>query len=307
MLNFADRLNKLIKDKGSAICVGLDPRMDQIPEHITEAAAKEHNDPFVAAAAAIIEFNKGIIDAVADLVPVVKPQVAFYEVFGAPGMQAYKETIDYAQSKDLIVIADCKRNDIGSTAKAYADAYLGMTDVYGESRAAFDADAITVTPYLGYDGIKPFIENCKEFGKGIFILVKTSNPSSGDLQDLELKEGGSIYEVMGNLVDSWGADDIGESDYNFVGAVVGATYPRQATALRKIMPNTIFLVPGYGAQGGGAEDVKPCFNEDGTGAIVNSSRGITYAYEKSENHDEKSYAEAARAAVEVMKEDLANI
>ena len=166
MLNFADRLNKLIKDKGSAICVGLDPRMDQIPEHITEAAAKEHNDPFVAAAAAIIEFNKGIIDAVADLVPVVKPQVAFYEVFGAPGMQAYKETIDYAQSKDLIVIADCKRNDIGSTAKAYADAYLGMTDVYGESRAAFDADAITVTPYLGYDGIKPFIENCKEFGKG---------------------------------------------------------------------------------------------------------------------------------------------
>ncbi|MFC1600210.1 orotidine-5'-phosphate decarboxylase [Patescibacteria group bacterium] len=304
MQNFADRLNALIKTKGSAICVGLDPRMDQIPKHITEAAAKEHDDPFVAAAAAIIEFNKGIIDAIADLVPVVKPQVAFYEVFGAPGMQAYKETIDYAQSKDLIVIADAKRNDIGSTAQAYADTYLGMTDVYGESRAAFDADAITVTPYLGYDGIKPFVDNCKEFGKGIFILVKTSNPSSGDLQDLELKEGGSIYEVMGNLVDSWGADDIGESGYSFVGAVVGATFPRQAEKLRKIMPHAIFLVPGYGAQGGGAQDVKPCFKEDGTGAIVNSSRGITYAYEKSEKFDEKTYAEAARAAVEAMREDL---
>lgn len=307
MKNFADRLNEQIKAKGSAICVGLDPRMNQIPKHITQASAKEHNDPFVAAAAAIIEFNKGIIDAVHDLVSCVKPQVAFYEIFGAPGMQAYKETIDYAQSKDLIVIADCKRNDIGSTAKAYADAYLGMADVYGESRAAFDADALTVTPYLGYDGIKPFIDNCREFGKGIFVLVKTSNPSSGDLQDLELKEGGQVYEIMGQLVDSWGANDIGESGYSFAGAVVGATYPKQAEKLREIMPNAIFLVPGYGAQGGGVEDVKPCFKEDGTGAIVNSSRGIIFAYEKDENYSEKEYAEAARAAVEGMKKDLASI
>jgi len=307
MKNFADRLNEAIKAKGSAICVGLDPRLDQIPSQITEAAAKEHKDPLVAAAAAIIEFNKGIIDAVHDLVPCVKPQVAFYEVFGAAGMQAFKETIDYAQEKGLLVIADVKRNDIGSTAKAYADAYLGMVDVYGESRAVFDADAITVTPYLGYDGIKPFIENCKEFGKGIFILVKTSNPSSGDLQDLKIEEGNSIFEIIGNFVESWGADDIGKSGYNFVGAVVGATYPEQAEQLRKIMPNSIFLVPGYGAQGGGAQDVKPCFNEDGLGAIVNSSRGITFAYEKSDEYDEKTYAQAARAAVEAMKKDLANI
>ncbi|MFC1810607.1 orotidine-5'-phosphate decarboxylase [Patescibacteria group bacterium] len=307
MKNFADRLNEAIKQKGSAICVGLDPRLDQIPSHITEAGAKEHNDPFVAAAAAIIEFNKGIIDAVHDLVPCVKPQIAFYELFGAPGVQAYKETIDYAQSKGLLVIADAKRNDIGSTAKAYSDAFLGMVDVYGESRAVFDADAVTVTPYLGYDGIKPFIDNCKEYGKGIFILVKTSNPSSGDIQDLELNEGGQIFEIMGQLVDSWGADDIGESGFNFVGAVVGATYPEQAAKLRELMPNSIFLVPGYGAQGGGTEDVKPCFKEDGTGAIVNSSRGITFAYEKDDNYDEKTYAEAARAAVEAMKKDLASI
>jgi len=307
MKNFADRLNEAIKEKGSPICVGLDPRLNQIPGHITEAAAKEHKDPFVAAAAAIIEFNKGIIDAVHDLVPCVKPQIAFYEIYGAAGVQAFKETIDYAQSKGLLVIADVKRNDIGSTAKAYADAYLGMTDVYGESRAAFDADAITVTPYLGYDGIKPFIENCKEYGKGIFVLVKTSNPSSGDLQDLKMDDGNTVYEILGNFVESWGANDVGESGYNFVGAVVGATYPHQAEELRKIMPNSIFLVPGYGAQGGGAKDVKPCFNEDGMGAIVNSSRGVIFAYEKSDDYGEKEYAEAARAAVEVMKKDLANM
>ncbi len=307
MKNFADRLNEAIKAKGSAICVGLDPRLNQIPQQITEAAAKEQKDPFVAAAAAIIEFNKGIIDAVHDLVPCVKPQIAFYEIYGAPGMQAFKETIDYAQSKGLLVIADVKRNDIGSTAKAYADAYLGMTDVYGESRAVFDADAITVTPYLGYDGIKPFIENCRKFGKGIFILVKTSNPTSIDLQDLKMDDGNTVYEILGNFVDSWGADDIGESGYSFVGAVVGATYPEQAKKLRKIMPNSIFLVPGYGAQGGGAEDVRACFNEDGMGAIVNSSRGVIFAYEKNDSFDEKTYAEAARAAVIAMKEDLKSV
>lgn len=307
MQNFADRLIGQIKAKKSAICVGLDPRMDQIPKHITEKAAQENENPFVAAAASILEFNKGIIDAVHDLVPCVKPQIAFYEIFGAPGIHAYKETIAYAQEQGLIVIADAKRNDIGSTAKAYADAFLGMVDVYGESKAVFDADALTVTPYLGYDGIKPFIENCREFGKGIFVLVKTSNPSSGDIQDLQMSDGNSIYEIMGNFVESWGADEIGESGYNFVGAVVGATYPQQAEKLRKLMPNTIFLVPGYGAQGGGAQDVKPCFNEDGLGAIVNSSRGIIFAYEKSDDYDEKSYAQAARAAVVAMKDDLSKI
>ncbi len=307
MKNFADRLNEAVKSKGSPICVGLDPRFNQIPTHIIEAAANEFKDPFMAAAAAIIDFNKGIIDAVHDLVPCIKPQIAFYEIFGAPGIQAFKETIDYAQKKGLLVIADVKRNDIGSTAKAYADAYIGMVDVYGESRPVFDADAITVTPYLGYDGIKPFIENCKEFNKGIFILVKTSNPSSGDLQDLKMDDGNSVYEVLGNFVESWGADEIGESGYNFIGAVVGATYPDQAKKLRKIMPNSIFLVPGYGAQGGSAEDVRACFNHDGLGALISSSRGITFAYENSDEFNEKDYDKAARAAVEVMKEDLSEL
>lgn len=303
-MNFADRLNKAIKDKGSAVCVGLDPRLAKIPSFIQEKALKENKNRFTAAAEALIEFNKGIIDAVHDLVPAVKPQVAFYEIFGEQGMRAYRETIEYAHEKGLIVIADVKRNDIGSTAEAYADSYLGTVDVFGEEKSVFDADAVTITPYLGWDGIKPFAEKCAEYKKGMFILVKTSNPSSGDIQDLVMADGRTIYEIMGMLVESWGAGDIGESGYNPIGAVVGATYPDQAAKLREIMPNSIFLVPGYGAQGGGAQDVKPCFNSGGLGAIVNSSRGIIFAYEKSDNYNEDQYAEAARAAVFAMNEDL---
>lgn len=303
-MNFADKLNKAIKDKGSVVCVGLDPRLKKIPSFIQEKALEENKDRFAAAAQAILEFNKGIIDAVHDLVPVVKPQVAFYEIFGEEGMKAYRQTIEYAQGKGLIVVADIKRNDIGSTAEAYADSYLGTVDVFGEEKSVFDADAITVTPYLGWDGIKPFAEKCAEYNKGMFILVKTSNPSSGDLQDLQMDDGRTVYEIMGMLVESWGAGDIGESGYNPIGAVVGATYPEQAAKLRELMPNSIFLVPGYGAQGGGAEDVKPCFNKDGLGAIVNSSRGIIFAYEKSDDYTEDDYAQAARAAVVAMNEDL---
>lgn len=306
-MNFADRLNKAIKDKGSVVCVGLDPRLSKIPSFIQEKALKENKNKFTAAAEAILEFNKGIIDAVHDLVPAVKPQVAFYEIFGEEGMRAYRQTIEYAHTKNLIVIADIKRNDIGSTAEAYADSYLGTVDVFGEETAVFDADAVTITPYLGWDGIKPFAEKCAEFGKGMFILVKTSNPSSGDIQDLQTQDGNTIYEIMGMLVESWGAGDIGESGYNPIGAVVGATYPEQAKRLREIMPNSIFLVPGYGAQGGSAEDVKPCFNEDGLGAIVNSSRGIIFAYEKSDDYNEDQYAEAARAAVVAMNEDINSV
>ncbi|MBU1992705.1 orotidine-5'-phosphate decarboxylase [Patescibacteria group bacterium] len=289
--HFADRFTQAVKDKGTPICVGLDPRLDQIPSQIKD----KNPNP----ADALLAFNKGIIDAVHDLVPVVKPQVAFYEIYGADGMKAYSETLKYASSKGLITIADVKRNDIGSTAAGYAQAYL-------EKGAPFEADSLTLNAYLGWDGIEPFVEKARANGKGMFILVKTSNPSSADLQDVQMSDGRTNYEIMGSYVDSWGADDIGESGYSFVGAVVGATFPRQAAKLREIMPNTIFLVPGYGAQGGGAEDVKPCF-KDGVGAIVNSSRGITFAYEKMDGFDEKTYAEAARKAVLMMKEDLAGV
>lgn len=311
MKNFADQLVEAVKKKGNPICVGLDPRLGQIPKFIVEKQIKEGGSPTEIAARCLLEFNKGIIDAVADIVPVCKPQVAFYEIFGADGMRAYEHTLKYAKEKGLVTIADVKRNDIGSTAAAYARAYLGELEIFeGENEVVmpiFDADSVTVNPYLGWDGIKPFVEECRKYKKGMFILVKTSNPSSGDLQDLELKEGGSIYEVIGQLVDSWGGEDVGDSGYSFVGAVVGATYPQQAKQLRRMMPNSIFLVPGYGAQGGGAQDVKPCFNDDGLGAIVNSSRGIIFAYEKMETYDEKAFADAARAACEDMRDDLASI
>lgn len=316
IVNFADKLIEAVKKKGNAICVGLDPRLDKIPESIkthaldTVDANGEHLSPTAAAAAAILEFNKGIINAVYDLVPVVKPQIAFYEIYGADGMKAYADTLKYAKSKGLLTIADAKRNDIGTTAEAYAQAFLGEVQLFeGENEVVmpiFEADSITVNPYLGWDGIKPFIEECKKYGKGIFVLVKTSNKSSGDLQDLVMKDGKALYEIAGHLVDSWGADEMGENGYNFVGAVVGATFPEQAKKLRQIMPNTIFLVPGYGAQGAGAQEVKPCFNEDGLGAIVNNSRGIIFAYEKLGMLPD-AYAEAARTAVLAMKKDLESV
>ena len=291
-MNFADQLINRIKAT-SPICVGLDPRFDQIPQHIRE----EGPTP----GAAFFEFNKGIIDAVEDLVPIVKPQIAFYEMFGLDGLAALTRTIEYAKEKGLLVLMDAKRNDIGSTAEAYAHTYL---DEIGD----FACDALTVNAYLGYDGIKPFTESCEKHDKGLFVLVKTSNPSSGDVQDRKVDESGqSIAELMGHLVDSWGQDTIGESGYSSIGAVVGATYPEEAQKLRQIMPNAIFLVPGYGAQGGGAKDVKPCFNEDGLGAIINNSRGIIFAYEKMQDFGPEQYDEAAREAVMAMKADLESV
>jgi orotidine-5'-phosphate decarboxylase len=305
--HFADRLIGEIKKKGSAICVGLDPRLDQVPAFIKEKMRAKYKNPFTAAAESILEFNKGIIDAVCDLVPIVKPQIAFYEQYGSEGFRAYEETFQYARDKGLLTIADAKRGDIGSTAEAYAKAFLGKVDLFGENVFAFNADAITVSPYLGFDGIKPFIKESQKYGKGIFVLVKTSNVSSGDVQDLDMKDGNTVYEIVAQYLESWGADDIGDSGYSLLGAVVGATYPDQAKKLRKIMPRNIFLVPGYGAQGGTAEDVKVCFNGDGNGAIVNSSRGITFAWENSDKYTEKDYAEAARQAVIKMKEDLGRV
>lgn len=306
--HFADRLIEVVKRKGNPICVGLDPRLDKIPSFIKQKALEgKEKTPLAAAADALITFNKGIIDAIADIVPVVKPQAAFYEIFGAEGMRAYAETLKYAKQKGLLTIADVKRNDIGSTAEAYAQAYLGEVGVFGGEDEVvlpvFDADSITVNPYLGWDGVKPFVEESDRYGKGIFVLVKTSNRSSGDLQDLLMKDGNALYDVVGYLVDSWGADSVGESGYSFVGAVVGATYPEQARKLRKIMSKSIFLVPGYGAQGASAADVRPCFNADGLGAIVNNSRGIIFAYETMDKPAE-GYAEAAREACLAMKKDL---
>ncbi|KKP36449.1 MAG: Orotidine 5'-phosphate decarboxylase [Candidatus Peregrinibacteria bacterium GW2011_GWA2_33_10] len=305
MKNFADRLNKAIDEKNSVVCVGLDPRLDMIPEFIKNNCRKENDDVWQAAAESVLEFNKGIIDAIFDLVPVIKPQIAFYEVLGSEGIRVYIETIKYAKSKGLLVIADAKRNDIDRTAEAYAQAFLGKVNLFGNEETVFDADAVTVTPYLGFDGIKPFIEQCKKFGKGIFVLVKTSNKSSGDLQDRYVQDEKMCnYELMAHFVESWGNDEIGESGYSSVGAVVGATYPEEAKKLRKLMPQSIFLVPGYGAQGGGAADCKPAFNSEKRGAIVNNSRGIIFAYKKRDDLIEKDYAKAARDAVIIMNEDL---
>lgn len=305
-MHFADRLAKAVKEKDSVICVGLDPRVEQIPAFLLNKAVANHGKTLTALAEAFVNFNKGIIDGVKDLVVAVKPQIAFYEELGSLGIWAFEETCKYAKEQGLIVIADAKRNDIGSTAEAYARAFLGKTKVFNEEFKVVDADALTINAYLGYDGVKPFMKICHEEGKGIFVLVKTSNPSSGDIQDrVTVEEKMSIAALMGHFVESWGSEDLGECGYSFVGAVVGATYPKEAQLLRKIMPQSIFLVPGYGAQGGKAEDVKPCFNSDGFGAIVNSSRDIIFAYEKNASTKQgEDFAEAAREAVILMNEDL---
>ncbi|MBN2087036.1 orotidine-5'-phosphate decarboxylase [Candidatus Peregrinibacteria bacterium] len=305
MINFADRLTNRISDLANPTVVGLDPRLSQIPEFITEDAIDEFGETFEAAANAILEFNKGIIDAISDIVPAVKPQIAFYECYGHYGLWAYEETTKYAQEKGMLVIGDAKRNDIGSTAKAYAEGHLGLVDLFGESIPSINTDALTVTPYLGSDGILPFTKVCAEQGKGIFVLVRTSNPSSDEIQSQPLGDY-LMDEHVANLVEGWGRDLIGDNGFSSVGAVVGATYPEEARVLRNVMPNQIFLVPGYGAQGGGAEDVRPCFHENGTGAIVNSSRGIIFAYEK-DNQPGEAYAEAARNAAMSMKKDLSGL
>lgn len=304
-MNFADKLVDRIAQLNNPTVVGLDPRLDQIPEFIIEKVIAQHGQTAKAAAEAIIEFNQGIIDAVADLVAAVKPQIAFYECFGYEGFRAYEETVRYAQSKGLLVIGDAKRNDIGSTAEAYANGHLGEVWFLDESLPTINADALTVTPYLGTDGIKPFTDVCEQFDKGIFVLVRTSNPSSDEIQGQVVGDH-LMDEYVATLVEGWGRELIGESGFSAVGAVVGATYPEEARALRNLMPHQIFLVPGYGAQGGGAEDVRPCFHDNGTGAIVNSSRDIIFAYQKAGQPGE-AYAEASREAAIRMKEDLGRL
>ena len=303
-------INKLIaniKKTGAPIVVGLDPMLNYIPKQIQEAAFKEFGETLEGAAEAIWQYNKGIVDATYDLIPAVKPQIAMYEQFGIPGLMAYKRTVDYCKEKDLVVIGDIKRGDIGSTSAAYAVGHLGKVQVGSKTYVPFNEDFATVNPYLGTDGVKPFMDVCKEEKKGLFILVKTSNPSSGEFQDQKI-DGKPLYEMVGEHVAKWGADCMGDS-YSYIGAVVGATYPEMGKVLRKVMPKSFILVPGYGAQGGTAKDLAPYFNEDGLGAIVNSSRGIIAAYKQPAyaSFGEEGYADASRAAAIAMKEDLATI
>lgn len=300
-------INKLIAEitkKNAPIVVGLDPMLSYVPQQIQKAAFEEFGETLEGAAEAIWQFNKGIVDATCDLIPAVKPQIAMYEQFGIPGIAAFKKTVDYCKEKGLIVIGDVKRGDIGSTSTAYAVGHLGRVTIGSKSYAGFDEDFITVNPYLGSDGVKPFIEVCKEQNKGIFVLVKTSNPSSGEFQDQKV-DGTPLYELVGKKVVQWGEECMGDT-YSNVGCVIGATYPEMGKVLRKLMPKTYILVPGYGAQGGTAKDLAPYFNEDGLGAIVNSSRGIIAAYKKEEyaKFGETNYAEASRQAVIDMIEDI---
>ena len=300
-------INKLISNirkTNAPIVVGLDPMLNYIPEHIQKKAFAEFGETLEGAAEAIWQYNKGIVDATYDLIPAVKPQIAMYEQFGIPGLIAYKKTVDYCKSKDLVVIGDIKRGDIGSTSAAYAVGHLGQVQVGSKKYAGFDEDFATVNPYLGSDGVKPFMDICKEEKKGIFVLVKTSNPSSGEFQDRVI-DGRPLYELVGEKVAQWGDELMGD-EYSYVGAVVGATYPEMGKVLRKIMPKTFILVPGYGAQGGKGADLVHFFNEDGLGAIVNSSRGIIAAYkqEKYKEFGAENYADASRAAVKDMIEDI---
>lgn len=294
-----------IKKTNAPIVVGLDPMMNYIPEHIQKKAFAEFGETLEGAAEAIWQYNKEIVDHTFDLIPAVKPQIAMYEQFGIEGLKAYKRTVDYCKEKGLVVIGDVKRGDIGSTSAAYAAGHLGKVQVGSKTYAAFDEDFVTVNPYLGTDGIKPFIDVCREEKKGIFILVKTSNPSSGEFQD-QLIDGKPLYELVGEHVAKWGEDCMGDT-YSYVGAVVGATYPEMGKALRKIMPKSFILVPGYGAQGGKGKDLVHFFHEDGLGAIVNSSRGIIAAYkqEKYAKFGAENFGEASRAAVEDMAADIA--
>ena len=300
-------INKLIdkiQKTHAPIVVGLDPMMDYIPKQIQEKAFQEYGETLEGAAEAIWQYNKGIVDATYDLIPAVKPQIAMYEQFGIEGLKVYKKTLDYCQEKGLVVIGDIKRGDIGSTSAAYAVGHLGKVKVGSRSYAGFNEDFATVNPYLGSDGVKPFIEVCKEEKKGLFILVKTSNPSSGEFQD-QLVNGRPLYELVGEKVAQWGEEYMGDQ-YSYIGAVVGATYPEMGKVLRKLMPKTFILVPGYGAQGGKGADLVHFFNEDGLGAIVNSSRGIIAAYkqEKYASFGEENYADASRQAALDMIADI---
>ena len=293
-----------IKKTGAPIVVGLDPMLNYIPEQVQKKAFAEYGETLEGAAEAIWQFNKEIVDKTYDLIPAVKPQIAMYEQFGLPGLAAFKKTVDYCKEKGLVVIGYIKRGDIGSTSAAYAVGHIGKVKVGSKTYAPFDEDFVTVNPYLGSDGVNPFLDVCKEEKKGIFVLVKTSNPSSGEFQDQKI-DGRPLYELVGEKVAAWGSEVMGD-EYSYVGAVVGATYPEMGKVLRKVMPKAYILVPGYGAQGGKGKDLVHFFNEDGLGAIVNSSRGIIAAYKQEQyaKFGAENFGDASRAAVETMIADI---
>jgi orotidine-5'-phosphate decarboxylase len=297
-----DRLIKKIDEMGNPTVAGLDPKLAFIPQYIKDESFAKYGETLEGAADALLSFNKGLIDELCDIVPAVKPQCAYYEMYGWQGVRALKETIEYAKLKGMFVITDGKRNDIGTTMEAYAAAHLGTVEVGGCCYAPFGGDSLTVNGYLGSDGINPLLNICNEQDKGIFVLVKTSNPSSGELQDRKL-DGKTVYETVGEMCEEWGKDNCGQYGYSAVGCVVGATYPDQLTELREKLPHTFFLVPGYGAQGAGAADIAGAFDKDGRGAVINSSRGIMCAYQK-RGIDEKLYAKAAREEAIRMRDEL---
>ena len=305
-MNAIDNLIEKIKETNSPIVMGLDPRYEMIPEIVR----KKYSNDLEGISKAILEYNKELIDNTYDIIPAIKPQLAFYEMFGIEGMKAFKETCEYAKEKGMIVIADAKRGDIGSTAKGYSNAYLGKTTIGKEEIEVFkNIDFLTVNPYMGVDSIKPFIEDCIKYDKGIFVLVKTSNPSSGELQDLKLENGQTVYEHVAELVEEWGKEIRGKYNYSSVAAVIGATYPKQLEEIRKKAPHTYFLIPGYGAQGGKAEDIALGFDANGLGGIVNASRSLMCAYKSDRwknEFKEEEYAKATRAEALRMKEELNN-
>ncbi|MDR1689765.1 MAG: orotidine-5'-phosphate decarboxylase [Clostridiales bacterium] len=303
-----DVLISKIKEKQNPSVVGLDPKLSFVPGFIKEEMFERYGKTPKAAAECFYAFNQAIIDATADIVPAVKPQIAMYELYGADGIESYIKTVAYAKEKGLVVIGDIKRGDIASTAEAYSDTHIGRVDIDGQTYEIFKEDFITLNPYLGTDSVQPFIKNCRLYGKGLFMLVKTSNPSGSEIQDIE-SEGKPIYEIVAKLVEKWGLNLIGESGYSQIGAVVGATYPQQAKKIRNLVPNTFFLVPGYGAQGGTAQDMKNYFSEGITGAIINSSRGIIAAHQSAkyaERYTQEEFALCARQAAIDMKDEILN-
>ena len=306
MSNQIDRLIDKIKETKNPTVMGLDPRYDMLPDCVKE----KYGTSLEEVSKAIVEYNKALIDATCDVIPAIKPQIAFYEMFGIPGMKAFDETCKYAKQKGMIIIADVKRGDIGSTAAGYSNAYLGKTKIGDKEESIFDVDFVTVNPYMGTDCIKPFVEDCKKYDKGLFILVKTSNPSSGELQDLKLETGEEVYTNVAKLVEKWGEDLRGKYGYSSIAAVVGATYPEQLKAIRKTAPHTYFLIPGYGAQGGKAEDIALGFDKNGLGGIVNASRSLMCAYKSDRwknDFDEKDYAKTTRAEALRMRDELNNV
>ena len=302
-MNAIDNLIEKIKQTNNPTVMGLDPRYEMLPKCVTS----KYSQDLEGVAKAIVEYNKTLIDATYDVIPAIKPQIAFYEMFGIPGMEAFKETCKYAKEKGMVVIADIKRGDIGSTAQGYSNAFLGRTPIGEKEEAIYDVDFVTVNPYMGTDCVKPFIEDCKKYDKGIFILVKTSNPSSGELQDLKLENNKEVYIQVAELVEKWGEELRGKYGYSSVAAVVGATYPEQLEQIRKIAPHTYFLIPGYGAQGGKANDIALGFDSNGLGGIVNASRSLMCAYKSDrwkEQYKEEEYAKATRAEAIRMRDEL---